>query len=158
MQRDGRHKKIPQIGTVEIGDDVEVGANSAIDRARTGVTRIGRGTKIDNLVQVGHNVDVGEDCILIGACAIGGSASLGRHVILGGMVAVSDHQRIGDRVQVAAKSGVFCHIPAGAVVRGVPAQEIRKSRRQEASVRRLPKLMERFRELVERVRKLEGHE
>ena len=122
LQRDGRHRKIPQIGTVIIEDDVEIGAGSCIDRARSGVTRIGRGTKIDNLVQVAHNVVIGEDCIIVAQCGISGSTVLGRHVVLGGQAGVTDHLRVGERVQVAAKSAVMNDVPADAVYRGIPAR------------------------------------
>ncbi|MGB2986675.1 MAG: UDP-3-O-(3-hydroxymyristoyl)glucosamine N-acyltransferase [Phycisphaerae bacterium] len=155
LQRGGQHRKIPQIGTVVIEDDVEIGANSAIDRARSGVTRIGRGTKIDNLVQIAHNVDIGEDCILIAQCGIAGSSSLGHHVVLSGQVGVSDHRHIGDGVQVAAKSTVMSNIPDGKVVRGIPATDNQRFLRQEASARKLPELIQRFRALEKRLQQLE---
>ena len=92
LQRDGEHRKIPQIGTVIIEDDVEIGANSAVDRARSGVTRVGRGTKIDNLVQIAHNVDIGENCIVTGRCGIAGSSTLGHHVFLGGQASITSQR------------------------------------------------------------------
>jgi UDP-3-O-[3-hydroxymyristoyl] glucosamine N-acyltransferase len=156
LQREGRHVKIPQIGTVVIEDDVEIGANCAIDRARSGRTRIGRGAKIDNLVQIGHNCDVGEHCILVGQCGVSGSCTLGRYVVLAGQVGVADHVQIGDGAQVAAKSGVPADIPAGAVYRGIPATELREYLRQAAAVRRLPKMAEQLRELMRRVERLES--
>lgn len=155
LQRDGRHRKIPQIGTVVVEDDVEIGANSAIDRARSGVTRIGRGTKIDNLVQIAHNVDIGEDCIIIAQCGISGSSSLRRNVILGGQVGIVDHLRIGKGVQIAAKSMVASDIPDGRVVRGIPATDNRRFLREQASVRKFPGWMERLRALTRRVQRLE---
>lgn len=155
LQRDGGHRKIPQIGSVVIEDDVEIGANSAIDRARSGVTRIGRGTKIDNLVQIGHNVEVGEDCIIIAQCGIGGSSSLGHHVILSGQVAITDHLRIGNGAQIAAKSLATSDIPDGRVVRGIPATDNHRFLREQASVRKFPKWMERLRTLTWRVQRLE---
>jgi UDP-3-O-[3-hydroxymyristoyl] glucosamine N-acyltransferase len=156
LQRGGRHRKIPQIGTVVIEDDVEVGAGTCIDRARTGVTRIGRGTKIDNLVQLAHNVTVGADCIIVAQCGVSGSAVLGRHVVFGGQVGMVDHTRVGDRVQVAAKSAVMTDIPADAVYRGIPARENWQFGRQEIAVRRLPKMIEQLRELARRVERLES--
>jgi UDP-3-O-[3-hydroxymyristoyl] glucosamine N-acyltransferase len=156
LQRGGQHRKIPQMGTVIIEDDVEVGAATCIDRARTGATRIGRGTKIDNLVQLAHNVSVGEGCIIVAQCGISGSTVLGRHVVFGGQVGVIDHQRVGDRVQVAAKSAVMNDIPADAVYRGIPAREQWQFGRQEVALRRLPKMIEQLRELAQRVERLES--
>ncbi len=155
LQRDGRHRKIPQIGAVVIENDVEIGANSAIDRARSGVTRIGRGTKIDNLVQIGHNVDIGEDCIIIAQCGIAGSVSLRRNVILGGQVGIIDHLRIGNGAQIAAKSMATSDIPDGRVVRGIPATDNRRFLREQASVRKFPGWVERLRTLTRRVQRLE---
>ncbi len=155
LPRDGCHRKIPQTGTVEIEDDVEIGANSAVDRARTGVTRIGRGTKIDNLVQIAHNCDVGEHCIIVGQCGVGGSASLEHHVILGGQTAVVDHMRIGAGARVAAKSMVCHNIPDGQTIRGVPAVENARFLREQASLRKLPKWRQELRALAERVKELE---
>ena len=117
LQRDGRHRKIPQTGIVVIEDDVEIGSNCAIDRARLGATRIGRGTKIDNLVQVAHNVEIGEGCIITGQCGIAGSSKLGKFVMLGGQAGVIDHQELSDGAQVAAKSCVFKNVPTGQAVR-----------------------------------------
>jgi UDP-3-O-[3-hydroxymyristoyl] glucosamine N-acyltransferase len=156
LERDGRHRKIPQVGGVVIEDDVEIGANSAIDRARSGETRIRRGTKIDNLVQIGHNCDIGEDCIIVGQCGISGSTKFGRHVVLGGQVGVADHLEIGDGVRVAAKSGVVGDIPAGAVFRGNPARDNSLFARQQVAVRRLPKMIAQLRELAKRVAQLES--
>ncbi len=155
LQRDGRHKKIPQIGSVLIEDDVEIGAGSAIDRARCGVTRIGRGTKIDNLVQVGHNVTLGEHCIIIANCGIGGSATLGDHVIVAGQTAISDHVHLGDGVQVAAKSLVTNDIAAGKTRRGVPAVDGYQFGREQVSLRKLPALLKTIRDLSKRVERLE---
>jgi UDP-3-O-[3-hydroxymyristoyl] glucosamine N-acyltransferase len=156
LERDGRHRKIPQVGTVVIEDDVEIGANSAIDRARSGVTRIGRGTKIDNLVQIAHNCDIGEDCIIVAHCGIAGSTSLGHHVILGGRVGIIDHLRIGAGVQVAAASTIFSDVPAGRVVRGNPARDNALFLREQASVRKLPKWSQELRAMARRVAQLEA--
>ncbi len=156
QQRGGRHHKIPQIGRVVIEDDVEIGAGTCIDRARSGVTRVGRGTKIDNLVQIGHNARIGEHCIIVGQCAIAGSATLGDHVVLAGQVGVSDHVRVGDRVLVAAQAGVMNDIPDGQAWRGSPAVENSKYLRQAVGVRRLPKIMEQLKTLTKRIEQLEA--
>ncbi len=156
VQRDGRHRKIPQVGRVVIEDDVEIGANCAIDRARSGETRIRRGTKIDNLVQIGHNCDIGEDCIIVAQCGVSGSTTLENHVVLGGQVGVADHVRIGDGALIAAKSGIERDIAAGAVCRGNPAIDKSLFGRQQAAVRRLPKMIEQLRALAKRVEQLES--
>jgi UDP-3-O-[3-hydroxymyristoyl] glucosamine N-acyltransferase len=156
LLRDGRHHKIPQIGRVVIEDDIEIGANCAIDRARSGETRIRRGTKIDNLVQIGHNCDIGEHCIIVGQCGISGSTTLEQHVVLGGQVGVTDHIHIGAGVRAAAKAGLTRNTPAGAVVRGNPATDKNLFSRQQAAVRRLPKMIEQLRELRKRVEQLES--
>lgn len=156
LQRDGRHRKIPQVGRVVIEEDVEIGANCAIDRARSGETRVRRGTKIDNLVQIGHNCDIGEDCIIVGQCGISGSTTLEHHVVLGGQVGIIDHLRIGAGAQVAAQSGIVRDLEAGRVYRGTPAVENGLYGRQQVGVRRLPKMIEQLRELGKRVEKLES--
>ena len=153
--RAGRHVKIPQTGSVEIGDDVEIGANNTIDRARTGVTRLGDGVKTDNLVHVGHNVVIGDHSMLIAMTAIGGSSVLGHHVILSGHCGVTDHVRIGDGVQCGAYSIIMNDVPDGAVLKGDPAIDLRTEQRQKALVRRLPIMRETLRSLERRVRELE---
>ena len=156
LLREGKHRKIPQVGRVVIEDDVEIGANCAVDRARSGETRVRRGTKIDNLVQIGHNCDIGEDCIIVGQCGISGSTTLEHHVVLGGQVGVTDHLRIGAGAQVAAKSAAMGNLEAGRVYRGTPAVENYLYGRQQVGVRRLPKMIEQIRELSKRVDKLES--
>lgn len=155
LQRKGRNVKIPQIGSVIIEDDVEIGANSAIDRARSGVTRIGRGSKFDNFVQVAHNVEMGEECIIIAQSAIGGSTTLGRRVVMSGHSGISDHVTVGDDVQIAAQSILMRNAEAGAILRGLPATAHHRFLREQASVRKLPKLLERVRELEKRIEEFE---
>lgn len=157
LQRDGRNVKIPQIGTVIIEDDVEIGANSTIDRARSGVTRIGRGTKIDNLVQIGHNVEIGEDCIIVAQCGMSGSSAMGNQVMMAGRSGTFDHVRIGNGARIAANTTVTRHVADGGTVRGVPAVDIRRFLRQQASLRHLPSWISRLRSLVQRVERIERH-
>lgn len=122
---DGKaHRKIPQVGIVRIGDDVEIGANSAIDRASLGETRIGRGTKIDNLVQVGHNVSIGRHCIIVAQTGISGSATLEDFVVLGARVGLNNHVTIGEGAQIAAVSVVKDDVPPGARWGGIPAKPV----------------------------------
>jgi len=155
LQRGGTNRKIPQIGTVIVEDDVEIGANSAIDRARSGATRIGSGTKIDNSVQVGHNVQIASDCIIIANTAIGGSAVLGRNVMLSGCVGVRDHVKLGDGAQIAGGSAVLKNIPAGSVQRGSPTVELASFLRQHAALRKLPRWIEEMRAMKHRLAELE---
>lgn len=122
--------KIPHIGHVEIGDHVEIGANSCVDRATYGVTRIGDGTKLDNLVQVGHNATIGRGSLICGSAAIGGSARVGDGVILGGMVGIVDSIYVGNGAQIAAKSGVTRHVPDGEVWSGFPARRAPRHQRK----------------------------
>ena len=125
-EKDRSPVKVPQVGTVVIEDDVEIGANSAIDRATLGETVIKKGTKIDNLVQVGHNVEIGPDAVLAGQVGISGSVKIGKNVVTGGQVAVADHVKIGDNVLVAGRTGITKDVPDNAVVAGFPHQEIRE--------------------------------
>jgi len=127
----GRHHKIPQIGIVRIEDDVEIGAGTTIDRAALGETVIGEGTKIDNLVQIGHNVRVGRHCFLVAQVGIAGSTVLGDYVQVGGQSGFAGHLKIGDRARVYSKSAVFEDVPAGVWVRGIPAVSQREYVRQQ---------------------------
>jgi UDP-3-O-[3-hydroxymyristoyl] glucosamine N-acyltransferase len=155
--RDGhRYVKIPQVGRVVIEDDVEIGANVAIDRATLGETRIGRGTKIDNLVQVGHNVSVGEDTVIVAQVGISGSSRIGARVTLAGQVGIVDHVEIGDEVIVGAQAGVTKDIPSGSVVLGSPAIPHGEFKRQVAAVARLPLVRKALRALEERLAALEA--
>ncbi|MCA9243871.1 MAG: UDP-3-O-(3-hydroxymyristoyl)glucosamine N-acyltransferase [Phycisphaerales bacterium] len=156
IHRDGRHVHVPQIGIVVIEDDVEIGANSCVDRARSAETRIGRGTKIDNLVQVGHNVRIGEHCVLVGGVAIGGSTRLGKYVTLAGQVGVPDHMEIGDFALVMAQAGVMKNVPAKARVSGTPAIEHGAWIHEQGALRRLPQMLEELRALRKRVEALES--
>jgi len=149
------HVKVPQAGIVRIEDDVEVGAASCIDRATTGETVIGRGTKIDNLVQVAHNVHVGPLCLLCAQAGISGSAELGTGVVLAGQVGVVGHIQIGDGARVVAQSGVVHDVPAGATLSGSPAVDMRAWLRQSAALPRVAELIREVRGLRSRLEALE---
>lgn len=155
LQRGGHSVKVPQIGSVSIEDDVEIGANTTIDRARSGVTRIGRGTKIDNLVQIGHNCDIGEDCILISMVAIGGSTKVGNRCMISGQTAIKDHITIGNGVQIAVKSFVVKDVPDGAILRGQPAKDHIRYSREQVALSKLPDLLKTIKALEKRVADLE---
>jgi UDP-3-O-[3-hydroxymyristoyl] glucosamine N-acyltransferase len=150
-----RHAKVPQIGTVIIEDDVEIGSCVCIDRAKFSVTRVGRGTKIDNLVQIAHNVLIGAHCVIVGQVGIAGSANIGMGSMLGGQVAVRDHANIGERAMVAACSVISSDVPAGTVVSGVPALPHRQHLREQAAMRRLPDLVVQVRQLREAMDQLQ---
>ena len=145
--KEGRHVKIPQTGTVQIDNDVEVGANTTIDRARFGRTWIGAGTKIDNLVQIAHNVVLGQNCIICAQVGISGSTRLGNYVVLGGQTGVIGHIELGDGVQAGAQSGISKSHPPGTILWGSPAAPLRQMKQQMARVARLDKLVERVRHL-----------
>jgi len=150
------HRKIPQVGGLRIEDDVEIGANAAIDRATLGETRIRRGSKIDNLVQVGHNCDVGEDVILVSQVGISGSCTIGNRAILAGQVGVADHVTIGEGAVLTAQSGVPADVTAGEVWSGTPSRPAAETRRIWAAEAMLPDLVRKVRALEKRVRELEG--
>jgi len=152
-QENGIARKIPQVGTVRIEDDVEVGAGSAVDRATLGVTRVGKGSKLDNLVQVGHNVSIGEHNLIAGQTGIGGSTNMGDGVIMGGQVGVRGHLSIGDGVQVGAKTGVWGNVEPGMKVFGFPARELRLATRIHGALARLPDLLSRVRVLEKKLAK-----
>jgi len=143
--------KIPQVGGVEVEDDVEIGALSAVDRATLERTVVGSGTKVDNLVQVAHNVRIGSNSILCGQAGIGGSARLGRGVVLAGQAGVIDHVELGDGVQVAAKSAAFSSVASGTVA-GIPAVPVGEWRRRQSVLRRLTGMWRRLRRLEDAVR------
>jgi len=152
---DGEHHKIPQIGSVLIEDDVEIGANVAIDRARFGKTVIGRGTKIDNLVQIAHNVIVGEDSIIIAQAGISGSTVIGKHVTIAGQAGLVGHITIGNNAILAAQAGVTKSVPANMCVSGYPARPHDEAKRLNAFVSRLPQIADELKKLEEKVNKLE---
>ena len=143
----GAHRKVPQVGQVVLHDDVELGANVTIDRAALGATVIGKGTKIDNLVQIAHNVAIGEHCIVVAQVGIAGSTKIGNYVTIAGQVGIAGHLRIGDKVTIAAQSGVMNHVPEGQKWLGSPAQPDRVMKRQFIAVERLPDLFRRVQDL-----------
>jgi UDP-3-O-[3-hydroxymyristoyl] glucosamine N-acyltransferase len=141
------HRKVPQIGNVVIGDDVEIGACVTIDRGALSSTVVGRGTKIDNLVQIAHNVQIGEGCLLVAQVGIAGSSKLGNYVVLAGQVGIGGHLKIGNQVIVGAKSGVMHDIPDGQKWLWIPAQPDRDVKRQVLAMQKLPELLRRMAEL-----------
>jgi UDP-3-O-[3-hydroxymyristoyl] glucosamine N-acyltransferase len=142
-----RHVKIPQLGRVEIEDDVEIGTNVTIDRASLGQTVIRKGTKIDNQVQVAHNVSIGENSIIVAQVGIAGSTTIGRNVILAGKVGVKDHVRIGDNVRAGGGTGITKDVPAGSVIMGTPHMAHRDYARLQAYLKKLPQLFERMKKV-----------
>lgn len=149
----GVHRKVPQIGNVVIRDDVEIGANVTIDRGALGPTVIGKGTKIDNLVQIAHNVVIGDHCLLVSQVGIAGSTRLGNYVVLAGQVGLAGHLKIGNEVSVAAQSGVMNNIPDGEKWLGAPAMPDRHTKRQYIALQRLPDLLRRVAELEKKLEK-----
>ena len=154
--KEGRHVKVPQTGIVQIDDDVEIGANTTIDRARFGRTHIGEGTKIDNLVQIAHNVVVGPHSILCAQAGISGSTRLGRYVTMAGQTGTVGHIEIGDQAVLAAKSGVSKDVPAKTVMFGYPAEPLDEAKASVARIRRLPKLLERVKKLEAEIEALKA--
>ena len=148
--------KIPQIGTVVIEDDVEIGANVTIDRATTGATVVGRGTKMDNLVQVGHNTRIGQDCILVAQAGVSGSCRVGDRAALAGQTGVVDHIEIGADAGVCAQAGVTSDVPAGTRVSGMPARPHREQMKLQAALQRLPGLLVEVRDLRRKIAELEA--
>jgi UDP-3-O-[3-hydroxymyristoyl] glucosamine N-acyltransferase len=151
---EGTYVKIPQVGIVEIEDDVEIGALCAVDRASMGITRIGRGTKLDNLVQVGHSVEVGEDGVLCAQVGVAGSTRIGDRVILAGQVGVADHTILGDDVVVSAQSGLHGEVASGSRMAGSPAYDARTWLKVSGGLKQLPELIKRVREIEKRLEAL----
>lgn len=145
------HRKIPQTGNVVIHDDVEIGANVTIDRGALGPTTIGKGTKIDNMVQIAHNVTIGEHCLIIAQTGIAGSCTLGNYVTVAGQVGLAGHLRIGDRVTIAAQSGIMHDIPKDEKWWGTPAQPAQQMKRQLIAAQQLPKLIKRVAQLEKKL-------
>ena len=146
--RDGAHQKIPHVGRCIIGDDVEIGANTTIDRGSIDDTVVGNGTKIDNLVQIAHNVRIGENCLLIAQVGIAGSATIGDGVVLAGQAGISGHISIGAGARVAAQAGVFGDVPAGETWSGYPARPHREALRASAALFKLAGMMRRLEKLL----------
>jgi len=157
LQIEGRHRKIPQLGTVEICDDVEIGANVAIDRARFKKTVIGRGTKIDNLVHIAHNVIIGENSLIIAQAGISGSTVIGNGVTIAGQAGLVGHITIGDGAVLAAQAGVTKSVAANTVVSGYPAKPHETAIKVNACVQNLPRLYEQVKELEKKIKELESN-
>lgn len=147
-----RLQKVPQVGNVVIEDDVEIGANSTVDRASFTTTRIGARTKIDNMSHVGHNVEVGSDCLIVAQVGIGGSAKIGRGVIIGGHAGIADNSEVGDGATIAAMSGIHGRVAPRAVLAGAPAMDANIWRKLAAINRKMPELWPRLRRLAEELR------
>lgn len=156
IHRDGRHRKLMHLGNVVIEDDVEIGPNSCIDRGKFGPTRIGRGTKIDNLVMIAHNVQIGPMCILVAQCGIAGSARLGPGVMVGGQAGVRDGVTIGTQALIAAQAGAMADVPEKTSVVGSPAKPQMSFFREVTAVQGLPQLLKKVAALEKRVQELEA--
>ncbi len=152
----GRLRKVPHLGGVEVGDDVEIGANTSVDRAKTGMTIIGSGTKIDNLVHIAHNVHIGPSCVLAGQVGIAGSATLGAGVMLAGQVGVKDHLHVHNRVQVGAQSGLMRDVSEGEIVFGSPAVPMRQKLKEMAAASRMPDALKQISAMEKRLAALES--
>ena len=149
----GGYQKIPQMGTVEIADDVEIGACCCIDRATIGATRIGRGSKLDNLIQVAHGVQIGEDTVIAAQTGISGSARIGSRVMMGGQVGLAGHIQVGDGMIIGAQAGVTKSVDIRGMVSGYPARPQAEAMRIEAALTRLPELLKRVKAIEERLKK-----
>lgn len=141
------HERVPQVGNVVTGADVDIGANTTIDRARFGSTRIGSGTKIDNLVQIAHNVRIGQHCLIVAQVGISGSTEIGHGVVIGGQAGIAGHLQIGDGAMIAGDSAIAKSVPAGVKMRGSPAMEMAVYNRIAVLQRKLPELFKRFDQL-----------
>ena len=152
-EADGSYSKIPQIGIVEIADDVEIGANTTVDRATMGATRIGQGTKLDNLIQVAHNVEIGTHTVMAAQSGIAGSTKLGSHCMVGGQVGFAGHISVGDHVQIGAQSGIPNNVADGARLMGYPAVPAGDFARQAVYLKRLPDAFARLAALEKEIKK-----
>lgn len=148
---EGRYEKIPQMGIVSIGDDVEIGANTTVDRATMGQTVIGDGTKLDNLIQVAHNCTVGSDTVMAAQAGVAGSTHIGSHCMVGGQAGFAGHITVGDNVQIGAQSGIPNNVAAGSRLMGYPAVDAREFLRQAALIKRLPAMADELRRLRKEV-------
>jgi len=153
---EARHRKVLQLGNVIIHDDVEIGANVAIDRGTFGPTSIGQGTKIDNLVHIAHNVNIGRHCLIMGQVGFAGSSHLGNYVVIASQSGIADHLKLGNQAVVGAKSGVMRDVPDGVRVLGIPAAPDRQAKRQIIALQQLPDLLHRMRELEQQVEELKA--
>lgn len=153
----GAHRRVPQIGHVELGDDVEVGANATVDRARFSVTRIGAGTKIDNLVQIAHNVVVGNHCMIVSQAGIAGSTTLGDYVVLGGQVGLAGHLNIGKGARVGAQAGVLADVEPGAIMLDAPAVPFGQAKKLMVLKQRLPELFKKVDSLEKQIEALSAN-
>ena len=151
---EGLHRKILQVGNVIIHDDVEIGANAAIDRGALGSTVIGQGTKIDNLVHIAHNVVVGRNCIIMGQVGFAGSTHLGDYCVVASQSGIAGHLKLGNQATVGAKSGVMRDVPDRGTVLGIPAAPDKQAKRQMIAVQHLPEIIRRMRELEKQVEQL----
>ena len=154
MLDEGRHRKLLHLGNVILQDDVEIGANTAIDRGVFGATVIGQGTKIDNLVHIAHNVVIGRHCLILGQVGFAGSTRVGDYTVVASQSGIADHLKIGNQITIGAKSGVMRDIPDGSRVLGIPALPDRQAKRQIIAGQQLPELIRRLRELEQQVAEL----
>ena len=154
----GRHVKVPQLGSIEIGDDVDIGACATIDRGTFGPTRIGAGTKIDNLVMIGHNCQIGRHNLLVGQVGMAGSCSTGDYVVMAGQVGVADHLHIGDRAVIGAQSGIMKDVPDGSRMFGYPARPDKEAMRITACMDKVPDLVKEVKKLKAALGLAEAHE
>ncbi len=152
----GRHVKMPQVGTVVIGNDVEIGSNTSIDRAALGQTRIGSGCKIDNLVHIAHNVTFGENCLILGQCGFAGSTEFGDYCVIASQSGVAGHLKIGQQVTIGSKSGVMRDVADKETVLGYPAAPVQRAKRQWVGIQRLPDIQIQLRELEKQVAALKA--
>ncbi len=153
---DGEHKKVDQVGIVILEDDVEIGANTTIDRARFGKTVIGKGTKIDNLVQIAHNVTTGKHCLVVSQTGIAGSTHLGDYVTVAAQVGITGHLKIGDKATLLARAGVTKSIDGNQVYMGNPVRPVQDEQKKRASIARLPKMMKEFRSLKKTIEEIQS--